>query len=75
MKDPDEKLKTLLFGDSLRPAKINRLALACGVSANTIRNWQRRVGTINVSGLRKLCKAQGIDWVTLGEAIGDVEGN
>lgn len=73
MKDPDERLRALLFGDTMRPAKANRLALACGVSATTIGNWKRRPGTISVSGLRKLCMAQGIEWEELGKAIGDVE--
>lgn len=75
MKDPNEKIRVLLFGDSIRRVNIARIADEIGQARNTVYNWKKDPSLITVSNLRKLCKAQGIDYRELGEAIGNVEGD
>lgn len=70
MKDPNETLRELLFGSDLRKVNLARLSKKTGISRRTLYAWETDPGKITVNNLRKLCRAQGIDFREIGEALG-----
>lgn len=70
MRDPDEALRSLLFGDEMRPVSFTTLSRRTGIPRRTLSNWRRDPTKITVGNLRKLARAQGIPWGEVGEAIG-----
>lgn len=61
IKDPDEKLREILFGDEDHPASLKSMSKKTKIPYSTLTRHRRYPSSIPLENLRKIVKWNGLD--------------